>query len=345
MGHPAIDNVTPFVVEPVFTSDEEGRPLLVPVVKATYRIGPGEELALAEPEEQVPVVVGGELYGDPEESSYRYEPESVPLKPATDVALIGHAHGGGAPEVMVALQVGPLRKMVRVVGDRVWFKAMGSVGMSKPRPIDRIPLQWERAFGGWDRVPEDPKQHRFEPRNPVGVSFRSSSRHFEDGLRLPNLEDPADPLESFGQRVAPAGFGFVGYGWEPRAKLGGTYDEAWSKERMPLLPRDFDRRFYNGAAPGLTAQGYLRGDEKVAIVNASARGRLSFRLPGVPPPRVTVVLAASDDAKPALQMDTVILDTDQDQVLLLWRGQVPLRDGPHDVRALRVEPGPGPGDT
>lgn len=339
MGHPAIDNGTPFAVEPVFTSDEEGRPLLVPVVKATYRIGADEVLALAE--EQAPVLVGGEQYGKPEESSYKYEPESVPLKPATDVALLGHAHGGGAPEVMVALQVGPLRKMVRVVGDRVWFKSMGSVGISKPRPVDQVPLQWERAFGGWDRVPPDPKQHRFEPRNPVGVSFRTSAKHFEDGLRLPNLEDPAEPLESFGQRVTPAGFGFMGYGWEPRTKLAGTYDEDWSKERMPLLPRDFDRRFYNGAAPGLTAQGYLRGDEKVAIVNASARGRLSFRLPGAPPPQVTVELAVIDDAELALQLDTVIIDTDQDQVLLLWRGLVPLREGPHDVRAIRVESGPG----
>lgn len=334
MGQPAIDNESRFAVEPVFAADEEGRPLLVPVVKATYTIGEGG-LELAE--EQVPVSVGGEPWGPPGESSYKYEPEAVPPKVATDVVLLGHAQGNGATEVMVALQVGPLRKLVRVVGDRVWFKSLGAVSASPPRPFQAIPLLWERAFGGWDRTPEDPKQHRCEGRNPVGVGFRSSARHFEEGLRLPNLEDPAEPLESFGQRVTPAGFGFVGYDWEPRPKLAGTYDEAWSKTRMPLLPRDFDPRFYSGAAPGLTAPGHLRGDEQVAVVNASPRGRLSFRLPGTPPPKVRVALAQGEDATPAMALDTVIVDTDADQVLLLWRGRVPLRTGPHDATAIHVE--------
>ncbi|HEY8211360.1 MAG TPA: DUF2169 domain-containing protein [Myxococcaceae bacterium] len=338
MGQPAIENATKLAVEPVFASDEEGRPLLVPMVKATFTIGEGE-LALAE--EQVKVAVAGEPWGKPGESSYKYEPEAVPPKLATDVALIGHAYAPkGATEVVVALQVGPLRKMVRVVGDRLWFRSMGAVGKTAPRPFEKIPLLWERAFGGWDRTPEDPKQHRCEGRNPVGVSFRSSARHFEEGLRLPNLEDPAEPLESFGQRVTPAGFGFVGYDWEPRPKLAGTYDEAWSKDRMPLLPRDFDPRFYNGAAPGLTAPGLLRGDEQVAVINASARGKLSFRLPGGPPPKVRVALAQAEDATPAMALDTVIVDTDADRVLLLWRGRVPLIDGPHDVTAIHVESGP-----
>ncbi|HYV46021.1 MAG TPA: DUF2169 domain-containing protein [Myxococcaceae bacterium] len=338
MGQPFIDNATQLVVEPVFLTDEEGRPLFVPLVKATFTIGEGE-LVLAP--KQVPASVAGEPWGKPGESSYKYEPEAVPPKLATDVALIGHAYAPrGATEVMVAFQAGPLRKVVRVLGDRGWFKTIGSVGKTSPRPFEKIPLVWERAFGGWDRAPEDPKQHRCEGRNPVGVGFRSSSKHFEEGLKLPNLEDPAEPLESFGQRVAPAGFGFVGYDWEPRPKLAGTYDEAWSKDRMPLLPKDFDPRFYNGAAPGLTAPGLFKGGEQVAIVNGSPRGKLAFRLPAAPPPKVRVALMGAEDATPPMALDTVIVDTDADQVLLLWRGRVPLADGPHDVTAIHVESAP-----
>src|SRR5262245_31136134 len=177
MGQPAIENETKFAVEPIFATDEDGRPLLVPLVKATYSIGEGE-LSLAE--QQVPVAVAGEPWGKPGESSFKYEPEAVPPKLATDVALLGHAYAPrGATEVMVAFQVGPVRKMVRVVGERLWFKSMGAVGKTAPRPFEKIPLLWERAFGGWDRTPEDPKQHRCEGRNPVGVSFRSSARNFE----------------------------------------------------------------------------------------------------------------------------------------------------------------------
>ncbi len=41
-----------------------------------------------------------------------------------------------------------------------------------------------------------------------------------------------------------------------------------------------------------------------------------------------------------MALDTVIADTDAGQVLLLWRGRVPLVDGPHDVTAIHVESGP-----
>jgi hypothetical protein len=333
MGHPAIDNGTRFVVEPVFLADEETRPLLVAVIKATYQFNE-EGVRLAE--EQPPVLLAGEYWGDPESSSFKYEPEATRLKLATDVVLIGHAHGRGATDVIAGLQVGPVRKAVRVSGDRVWFKSMGSVGMTAPKKFDTIPLQWERAFGGWDRVPQEEARHRCEPRNPVGVSFRSSASHFEEGLRLPNLEDPADPIRSFGQKVEPAAFGFTCGHWEPRAKYAGTYDEAWSKSRSPLLPKDFDRRFFNAAAPGLTARGYLKGDETVGLVSVTPSGRASFKLPGGPLPQVQVELSFRADVSRQAQLDTVVIDADQQVVSLLWRAEVPLRTGPHDVKTIRV---------
>ncbi len=44
----------------------------------------------------------------------------------------------------------------------------------------------------------------------------------------------------------------------------GLADEVWNKTRKPLLPKNFDRRYFNAAAPGLVAPGYLKGDEPVA---------------------------------------------------------------------------------
>ena len=132
MGHPALENGSRFVIEPVFLTDEDARPLLVVTVKATFQFEDGNgELALAP--EQAPVVLAGEYWGPPEESSYKYEPEATRLKLATDVALVGHAHGRGATDVIAGLQVGPVRKVLRVVGDRVWFKSMGSVNLPTQR--------------------------------------------------------------------------------------------------------------------------------------------------------------------------------------------------------------------
>ncbi|MFP2926887.1 DUF2169 domain-containing protein [Pyxidicoccus sp. 3LG] len=336
MAQPVIDNHTPFACEPLALTDEEGRPLLVLVVKATYLLK-REGLMLAE--EQVPVNVSGERWGTAEGASYRYEPECAFTKPATDVVLVGHAHAPASSisELQVTLQVGSLARSLNVVGERVWFRSMGSVTATKPHPFERMPLVYERAYGGWDRSAPDPSQHTFEPRNPVGVGFRASARHFEEGLRLPNLEDPKHPLRQFGQVVPPAGFGFISPEWQPRAALAGTYDEAWRKERMPWLPKDFDRRFFNAASPGLVASGYLRGDEPVLLVHAAPQARLSFRLPGQPPPRLQASFARGGNHKSSLQLDTCIIDTDVQRVFLLWRGHIPLQDGPEDVRAVAVE--------
>lgn len=333
MGHPTVENETPFSFDMMGLADEEGRPLLLLLVKATYAFGDsGLELA----DTQVPVKWGGKSWDKPGESSDKYEPETAFIKPATDVVLIGHAYPPqkGATEGLVALQVGPLKKAVRVVGERTWFRTLGHVAATKPLPFDKMPLTWERAFGGWDRT--DPAKLSFEARNPVGTGFRVSPRHFEEGLRLPNLEDPAEPLREFGQKVTPVGFGFTSPHWQPREKYAGTYDEAWNKTRKPLLPKNFDRRFFNAAAPGLVAPGYLKGDEPVVIAGASTKGRLSFHLPGQAAPVVTLELTGGEDSKPEMHLDTVILDTDTEQVLLLWRGHVMLREGVHDVRELRV---------
>jgi hypothetical protein len=376
MGQAIVDNGTPFAVEPLFLADEEGRPLLVPIVKGTWSIT-ARGLALsalsalpALPEladEQVAVKLAGELSrearasrssaaapraaqaaaGDDADAaqpaaSYRYEPECAFIKLATDVVLTGSACAShpGTTELLVAFQVGALRKGVRVVGDRAFYKAVGGVGMTKPLPFERLPLVWERAFGGWDRSHPDEAKHELEPRNPVGVGFRAKGSRFEEGLRCPNLEDPARPLRGFGDRPPPCATGFVSPDFQPRAGFAGTYDDAWQKQRAPLLPRDFDRRFFNAAPPGLIAAGYLRGDEQVAATGVTPSGGVAFRLPGVAPPQLRVEHAGRADLRPAMRLDTVIVDTDAGRLFLLWRAQAAVRE-PGAVRTIQVLSGAG----
>ena len=336
MAQPTTENRTPFTAEALFLSDEETRPLLVLLVKATYTFDKAGQLHLAP--EQAPLCLEGEWWGKPGESSYKLEPESAFIKPATDVVLMGSARAQAKDtrELRVSLEVGPVRKSVRVVGDRVWFKSLGSIRMTEPRSFEAMPLRYERSFGGRDTSNPDPAKHGLEPRNPVGVGFRTGGGLFSEGLRLPNLEDPDHPIGRFGQVVPPAGFGFISPDWMPRVSFAGTYDAAWRKQRMPLLPRDFSRRFFNAASPGLVAPGYLRGDEPVSLVNATPEGRVTFRLPGIPPPRVRVQRLELPDSRVETHLDTVILDADERRLFLLWRGLFVLDDGPHEVRSLEV---------
>jgi hypothetical protein len=336
MGHAKVENKTPFAFEALYLVDEELRPLVVPIVKATFAIGRDGRCVRAE--EQLPLNTGGECWGDdPETSSYKYEPEVAFMKPATDVVLVGHAYAArrDTKEMRVGLRVGPLNKDLLAFGDRVWFKALGSISMTKPIPFEKIPLTYERAFGGWDRAHADPRKHACEPRNPIGTGFRGAGG-FVEGIRVANIEDPRTPIKGFGDRPAPAGVGFVSPHWQPRAALAGTYDEAWKKDRSPLLPKNFDRRHLNGASPGLIAPGYLRGDEAVTAVGVSPEGTLSFSLPALPAPNVRIVRQGGQAQPVPLALDTIIIEPDDRRVILLWRGNLALRTGPHDVESIEV---------
>jgi hypothetical protein len=233
--------------------------------------------------------------------------------------------------MQAALRVGPVQKVVDVIGDRAWFKAAGAIRMSPPLPIETVPLSYERAFGGRDRTGPE-----LEPRNPTGTGFWGGGGAFPDNLRAPNLEDPRRRISGIKDRPPPAGFGPVGPGWEPRLKLAGTYDAKWKESRFPLLPLDFDRRFFNAGSADLVVNGFLRGDEPAVVLNAAPSPSLPFYLPGIPPPRVLLAHARDADLPIETRLDTVIIDTDEMKVTLLWRGHAVLRRGPEDVRGLNV---------
>jgi hypothetical protein len=323
----------------LYASDENGRPILTPLLRATYRIDPTAS-SLVLNETQIPPKLAGEFTTDAEISSYRYEPETAFVKLSTDVVLLGHAHAPNDRTVVldVGLKAGNLQKIVRVHGERYWVKTGGQVLASPAQPFTRVPLVYERAFGGWDKSHKDPANWTLDPNNPVGVGFGNPLRFVEEGkVRLPNLEDPQRPVRRYGEPVPAAAFGFISPDWASRAKLAGTYDAAWERERKPLLPKDFDRRHFNSASAGLIAPSYFSGDEEVVIVNASPTGPLRFRLPGLPPHSCTVALTDGTVTTVRLNLDTVIIDTDAMLVSLLWRSCIGLPTGPHDVESLGVE--------
>jgi hypothetical protein len=292
-------------------------------VKGTFALGEdgGADAEPAPAEAQEPVAladIGND--GAAATASPRYEADTSWPKPATDVVLVGHAHApsGGATRVDVALQAGPVRKVVAVFGDRRWHLGAGGWRISAPLPFERIPLVYERAFGGQDDSPADPGRRGWEPRNPAGTGFVAMEdvRRLE-GLALPNLEDPDALISSWKDRPRPAGFGFLGRGWQPRLGFTGTYDQQWQDNRAPLLPTDFDPRFWNAAHPDLVVAGRLRGGEPVAVLNASPRGRLGFVLPRRAFEVHAEVKGRRQSAEPLL--DTVWIDADRQLVVLVWR--------------------------
>jgi hypothetical protein len=298
--------------------DPAGIDSLYTVVKGTFALDRLDAWGVpAVADEQVKPVLADEHHGKPGESSIRAASDVALIKPATDVLLMGTAYApGGRPAVWmdVTLAAGPLQKTVRVFGDRVWRD--GAVASATaPRPFERMPLVWERAYGGVDRNGEEP---RGEARNPVGAGFRAPDGEKPlDGLPLPNLEDPHDPILAWKDAPAPAAFAPVAPHWLPRRSFAGTYDEAWQSGRAPYLPADFDARFFQLAPDGLVAPGWFTGGETVDVVGATPAGRLTFRLPSVPV-EVEYTLDNRREAPP-VHLDTVLIEPDASRVVLVWR--------------------------
>lgn len=307
----SIDNPTPLPAALVPGLDERGVTHVTLVVKATYRLKEGD-LALAD--EQAPLLEADAHHGEPGLSSVRYESDFGPQKPGTDVVLLGHAWSSSPTEVLdVTLVAGRLRKVVRVFGDRAFFESGSGFGISAPRPFNRIPLVYERAYGG-------AAGEAFEERNPVGRGFCRDPES-ADGLRLPNLEDPRRLIQSPDDRPDVAGFGFIARHWMPRIAFAGTYDEAWRAERFPLLPADFDRRHFHAAHPDLISPKPLAGGEQVRVEGASQGGPVAFRIPRLDLDVEVSIKRSRSKLNPTL--DTLIIEPDERRVTLVHRATFP----------------------
>jgi hypothetical protein len=323
-----LKNRTRFTATLFSSPDPGGVETLFAIVKGTFTLGPRVE----EAEKQTPIVTADRFHGDPLRTSIA-EPGDISLaKPGTDVLLFGHAYGPGARptrQTEVTLRLASIEKRVTVFGDRRWAGTV-LTRVSAPEPFERMPLVWERAFGGTEPPTGDPPRSDGDDRNPVGTGFRSrvSGRKFEE-IALPNLEDPARLISSPGDRPGPVGFGAVAPHWKPRPKYAGTYDEEWQRSRAPYLPADFDPRFLRIAPADQQIPGYLKGGEPGEIAGVTPSGALRFTLPAR---RVDVLFRLdSGEERRAANLDTVILRPDESSLVLVWRAALPC-----DKRLLKV---------
>jgi hypothetical protein len=323
-----IENETPFKAGIAVFPDPGGVDTLYLTVRGAFTLGQ----ALTVADEQPPLRLADEHWGDPASTSLKYAGEIHLLKPSTDVVLVGHAYAMGGrpvPTVDVALAVGALRKAIRVFGDRAWKGAIDP-HIGAPAPFDRMPLVYERAFGGILEMDPDTGALTRDPRNPVGVGFARLRRGGEISARkLPNLEDPAHLLASPSDRPPPTSFGYIAPSWEPRRLAAGTYDEHWKNNRAPFLPADFHPRFFNAAHPDLVCKGYLQGGEEVSALHVTPSPLLRFRIPVCRfDARVHIAVAVE---RPLLRLETVLIEPDDRRVSLIWRGSVRC-----DKSALRI---------
>jgi hypothetical protein len=318
-------------------TDKDGRDHAVVVVKATMVPndgGAGWKLAL----KQEPLVYADAHFGDPAKTSIKYECDFARIKPRADVIVIGHAyapHGEPVGQLDVTLEVDDVvSKSVCVYGNRKWEGGLMGFRASEPVGFVKMPLVYEKAFGGSDHTHDDPKRQGSELRNLVGIGFhKNSDPKAIDGSPLPNLEHPSNRIKKWSDTPPPVSLGIVGRGWQPRIGFAGSYDEKWMAERLPFLPQDFEDRYFNSAADDQQVAS-LKGGETVRCTNMTASGSFSFVVPAVDLP---VVYQFRDRQQPVQPMlDTLILEPDKPRVLLVWRASVPLGRKMNALRGVLV---------
>lgn len=277
------------------------------VCKATCDLVPGEPAQLRS-ETQPP---SGDLHAaDDTRLQLEYPSDFAIHKPLTDVMLVGHAYapGGSASSMIARLAFGGSRgfeRSVAVIGERHWEP---SGAPSEPRFFARMPLSYDRAFGGPG-----------SSENPVGRGLERSDASFG---RPPNLEDPRKLLRSPRERPTPACFAPIAPMWPTRWSKLGSYDARWLAESYPYFPDDFDPSFFQ-AAPASQQLPHVRGDERFVIEGMHpSHTRLEGQLPEVGP-RIFAQRESGAWLELSMQLDTILFRPDELELTLLWRAVVP----------------------
>ncbi len=352
-----IINKTPFAAETLPCLVPDGQSHLTVIVKATFDI---RHRCTAEPSaDQIPVAFGDELY-EADRPGVKFEADTVPFKPRADIVLVGHAYPPRGYRtttgIDVSLRVGTLQRVLRVFGDRQWkWSRLLPLHTTRPVPYAKMPLVYERAFGGMDA------NGGYCRENLAGKGFIAKPcKKNAHGATLPNIEDPKHLIRHPKDKPMPAGFGFYSRDSAPRLDYLGTFDENWRLQRSPELPADFSEDYYNAAHPDLQVEGYLKGDEPVELRNLSPEGDMRFNLPGITPgckadkayETLAALLETQQPDHPDLErlrasrpeqvdvplcLDTLCLIPDEKRFFMIWRGRIPAFDATAmEIQQVRI---------
>jgi hypothetical protein len=317
-----LHNETPFAAERTWTRDENGVEYWLVAVKAAFEILPdGRQVPL---EEQVPVSRAPVFAGDPATTELLEEADFNLDKSRTDVLVTGHAYAPErqpAAETTVRVKLEEIDKSVHVTGDRVFVDGPVSIRTTRPLPFLKLPMSWHRSYGGTDTQGRKPA---WEAGNPVGVGFAVDPRHL--------VGRPAPNFEYAGARSrVPAGFGPIARHWMPRLGFAGTYGDEWKRDRDPLPPRDFDRRFYQCAPEDQQSRRPLVGYEHVRLGNLTPDGFLQFLLPRITFDIVTQFYRRPDRRQEAA-IHTLLLEPDKRRFVIVWHSALAC---PYDEERLK----------
>lgn len=312
-------NYTPFPPLQFESRDEKRNDFGVIVLRGTFQIEHGCRLRLVQ--QQEPLVMADEYYGDPGVSSLKYESSIAPYKPKTDVVINANAYSpSGNPEKQwtAGVQFGNIKKEFQVTGPRRWERGFTGWGLTPIEPVEAVPVRYENAYGGSWR---DGDELKLCDENYVGTGFADPKS--KEPVRCPQILPIGFGTPQFGTPIPVEGLGAIAPAWRPRRDRAGTFNVIWEKTRWPDLPEDFSFEFYNTASRGLTLPAFADGTETVQLTNLTPSRSLTFQLPRF---ELATLLRFEDGRvlPGPIVLDTVHIDLLINRVFLTWRGVIPV---------------------
>jgi uncharacterized protein YjbI with pentapeptide repeats len=291
---------------------------LTVTIKGTFRMQPGGIATLVDEGEAL-LVDGDRHIGDDIQKSLEYATDFAFYKPQTDLLFKGSCYvPDGKTEELCKISFGlkGQQKSLYVFGDRQWQNSiLGGKEPGKTKPFSQMPLCYENSFGG----------ESFEA-NPVGKGVNNDN--------MPNIEHPDHLVLSPDDRPQPVGFAPIHSLWQPRKSKMGTFSKQWEDERWPWFPADMDWSLFNAAPTALQQKGFLKGDETVVMENLHPNvPSYHCRLPELRC-RCFIngehVKQVENFREVALNLDTLWVDGDDELMVLIWRGVLPIADRFHE---------------
>lgn len=325
-----VDNNTPFAIERGFLRDRQGGEVWIVAIKGSFDVRPDGSPRVSEVQD-LPTRAAV-WSGEPGKSSLICDTDFILAKAGTDILVQGHAYapkGKETKSMEVALRVGALLKRIRVHGVRTWTESplTGHIVPGPAIPVKKVAICYENAFGGSDAT-----GRKGAPlccaRNPVGKGFRHDPGKLIHQA-APQLETIDGTVRAGPHDALPAGFGPIAPAWMPRASLAGTYDKAWEESQAPLLPKDFDERFYRSAPQDQQLPGFMPAGQLLELLHMTPEGPWRARTPEIALTMRVIFTDGEERAKAVLH--TVMLDPDRRRVQVVWHASLPCHGREHKL--------------
>ncbi|MER2494643.1 DUF2169 domain-containing protein [Vibrio neptunius] len=308
-----IEQETELLVKGRFQRDQNGHEVWVIAAKRQWQLNEGSW-------QEVPAE---EIYDDPVYlgeagmSAMKVDHEFPVSKQNTDVLVYGKARAYAKRPVTYhecrILIDSHIDKTIAVHGERKWVEHGGTVTVSHPTAYVEAEIDYSKALGG-------------DERNRVGCGVAKSSAELM-AMPVPSVFYPNEEWAPNTKNLRVAGLGPIPPFFTQRVKYAGTFDDAWQEHRRPLLPEDFNPKFYQSAPEDQQCNGFLEGGERLMMSGFSHDDVLAFRIPAEK--YVAVADFGEEKLSAAMAMYTLFVDTEEQRLTISYNASFPCQGKEH----------------